>query len=364
LISIVLDHRGTSSFVIGLVATTMFGAFAVSSFPVGAAIDRFGPKIVLVLGLVLYGTAILFLWFINWFANATWLYFCVRATEGVGAAAISVATETMVNQLSNPFERAKRMGYYGLSVGVGWALGPLAGAALFGIKDWLPFVACFSFSIASAILVTLLVPQTGSGNHRLTGLLKSLSKPILVPLSAGAVYGYLMSSLVTLFPIYLNRLGFGEVEMGSIVTAVVVGTLLSQLPIGRIADRYGKRWVLFISSLVLAVVFALVPMQSQGTHVFVGLGAMIGALAGSLYPLGLAVLGAVVKPERLGAATALFSLAFGVGSLTGPTVSGLAMNHFGQPWLFYLPSLLCAGFGLELALLYSHAKGRKRDQAA
>jgi MFS family permease len=336
----------------------MFSALAVAAFPIGTAVDRFGPKIILVLGLMVYSAAILLFAFID----VVWLFFAVRAVEGAAAAAISVATETMINQLSNPLERGRRMSYYGLSVGVGWALGPLAGGVLFEIRPWLPFVGCFGFSMAAALLVAAFVPHTGSGNHRLKGLFSGLSLGIAVPLSAGALHGYLMSSLVTLFPLFLTKLGFHEVEMGSIVTAVILGMLLSQLPIGRAGDRFGKRWVLFGSAVGLGVVFAVMPGKADGS-VYAALGALVGAFAGSLYPLGLATLGSVVSHGRLGAATALFSLAFGIGSLTGPTVSGLAMKHLGDLWLFYLPSMLCAAFAVELAILYKRTVANKTPAA-
>jgi MFS family permease len=86
-------------------------------------------------------------------------------------------------------------------------------------------------------------------------------------------------------------------------------------------------------------------------RLFLATGALVGALAGSLYPIGLAILGGAVKKERMGAATSLFSLAFGVGSLAGPSISGLAMMNLGNRWLFYLPSILTAAFVLEIVML-------------
>lgn len=346
LISLVLSSRGVDSAVIGLVGTTMFAAFTLATFPAGAACDRFGPKRMLMLGLGLYGVGI-FCWTV---IDAVWLFFVIRAFEGVGAAAISVATETMINQLSAHSERGRRMSYYGLSVGAGWALGPITGASLFGIRAWLPFLCCSILSILSAMMVALLVPETPSTNHGVRGILAEATKGVAVPVSAGAVHGYLMSSLVTLFPLYLNRKGFRVEEMGSIMTSVLVGTILSQVPIGRAADRYGKSRVLLVCGLGLAVIFALLPHRSDGAF-FVTFGILIGALAGSLYPLGLALLGGVVNHNHLGAATALFSLAFGAGSLTGPAVSGLAMQHLGEQWLFYLPAALTAAFSAELVFL-------------
>lgn len=346
LISLVLSGRGVDSGVIGLVGTTMFAAFTLASYPAGAASDRFGPKRVLIVGLTIYGLAI-FCWTV---IDLIWLFFLVRAIEGIGAAAVSVATETMINQLSTHGERGRRMSYYGLSVGVGWALGPVTGASLFGINAAIPFIACSVLSFVSALMVVFFVPATPSNHHRVRGLLAEATRNAAVPVSAGAVHGYMMSSLVTLFPLYLSRRGFAEIEMGSIMTSVLIGTILSQIPIGRAADRYGKSRVLFVCGLGLAVIFALLPQRSEGAF-FVGFGVLVGALAGSFYPLGLALLGGVVNHNHLGAATALFSLAFGIGSLCGPALSGLAMQHLGDPWLFYLPSALTAAFSLELALL-------------
>jgi MFS family permease len=358
LISIVLDRRGVDSFVVGLLGTTMFGAFAVASYPIGAAIDRIGAKQILVAGLTIYGMGLLCLSLIE----ATWLFFLVRTVEGVGAAAITVATETMISKLSEPFERARRMAYYGLSVGVGWAMGPVTGALLFDLSVWLPFAAACALSILSAITVALFVPDIGADGHHHRGLLKGITSDIAIPLSAGALYGYLMSSLVTLFPLYLDKMGFGRVQGGSIVTAVVAGTMLCQVPIGRAADRFGKRTVLFGSAAILSLVFAAMPFNSRWFS-FVALGPIVGAMAGSLYPVGLAMLAEVVSGERLGAATALFALAFGIGSFTGPGLSGFAMSHLGLEWLFYLPSIFTAAFSVELVLVYRNRKSSTNGES-
>jgi len=98
---------------------------------------------------------------------------------------------------------------------------------------------------------------------------------------------------------------------------------------------------------LLSGVFALMAFHSD-SRIFIATGALVGALAGSLYPIGLAILGGAVNKKRLGAATSLFSLAFGVGSLVGPSLAGLAMVHLGNRWLFYLPAMLTAFFVVGL----------------
>jgi MFS family permease len=349
LISIVLAEHGENSFVVGLIGTTMFTAFTAATFPIGAATDRLGPKRVLISGLVIYGSAI----FLFAFIRVTWLFFAVRAIEGVGAAAISVATETMIGLLSEPNERARRMSYYALSVGIGWAAGPIAGTLLFGLSPRLPFFGCFGLSVLAALLVAVLIKKMPSKSHHTDRTFRVVSVKILVPISAGAVYGYLMSSLITLFPLYLKKgIGVPEAAMGAIITAVIIGTVASQVPIGHAADRFGKRKTLLACAVLLVGVFAILPLHTDWRF-FLVTGALAGALAGSLYPIGLALIGDVVNKKRLGAANSTFSLAFGIGSLIGPSLSGLAMAHFSNPrWLFYLPSLLSAAFALVIVALY------------
>lgn len=349
LISIVLAEHGENSFIVGLIGTTMFTAFTVASFPIGALTDRLGPKRILVAGLALYGSAILLFAYIRF----TWLFFAVRALEGVGAAAISVATETMIGLLSEPGERARRLSYYALSVGIGWAAGPLAGALLFGISPHVPFVGCFGLSVLAALMVAGLIKKMPSQSHHADTTTRVLSVKLLLPISAGALYGYLMSSLITLFPLYLKKeIGVPETAMGAIITSVILGTIASQVPIGRAADRFGKRKTLLVCTVLLGVVFAILPLHSDWRF-FLVTGALAGALAGSLYPIGLALIGDIVSRKRLGAANSTFSLAFGIGSLVGPSMSGLAMTHLANPrWLFYLPTLLSAVFAIEIVALY------------
>jgi len=146
--------------------------------------------------------------------------------------------------------------------------------------------------------------------------------------------------------------------MGSIITAVIIGTIVSQVPIGHAADRFGKRKTLLSCTVLLGGVFALMSLHSDW-RLFLITGFLAGSLAGSLYPVGLALLGQIVKKGRLGAATSTFSLAFGIGSLLGPSVSGFAMTHFENPkYLLYLPTLLSAAFAFVILGLYRKTAAR------
>ncbi|HET9531447.1 MAG TPA: MFS transporter, partial [Blastocatellia bacterium] len=180
LIALVLKDHGADSFIVGLVGTTMFAAFTLASFPIGKTTDRIGPKPVLISGLIVYGVSILLFAFIEDIA----LFFIVRAVEGVGAAAISVATETMISQLSEPYERARRMSYYALSVGLGWAAGPMTGTLLYALQPSAPFVAGFAFSLLAALLAAIFIPAVHGADLHSEESFAGISLLLAVPLSA------------------------------------------------------------------------------------------------------------------------------------------------------------------------------------
>src|SRR6185295_1690218 len=136
----------------------------------------------------------------------------------------------------------------------------------------------------AALLAGMLIKRTHAGAEHTENMFNVLRKNIVVPISAGALYGYLMSSLVTLFPLYLKQeLRVSETMMGGIITAVIVGTIASQVPIGRAADRFGKRRTLVICTILLGFVVG-VRRQRRDGRVVVLTGAAEGALARCLDP--------------------------------------------------------------------------------
>jgi MFS family permease len=61
---------------------------------------------------------------------------------------------------------------------------------------------------------------------------------------------------------------------------------------------------------------------------------VVGATIGAMYPLGLARLGAHLSGSALPRSNACYLAVNCVGSLTGPMIAGVAMDHLGQGALF------------------------------
>ena len=98
--------------------------FAALVLAAGSLSDRFGRRGFLLAGLALFGAASL----AGSFATSAGPLIAARAVMGVGAALIFPATLSLLRNLfSDRRQRAKAIGLWGATTGVGIALGPIVG---------------------------------------------------------------------------------------------------------------------------------------------------------------------------------------------------------------------------------------------
>jgi PPP family 3-phenylpropionic acid transporter len=97
------------------------------------------------------------------------------------------------------------------------------------------------------------------------------------PRAALAVAGYYFFSLAGLailwpyLPLYWKSLGYSSVEVGSFLTALGLGGLLSQVPVGYLSDRTSQRGALVAAAMgVCAFVTLLYPLARTGPALAAG----------------------------------------------------------------------------------------------
>src|SRR6266487_4350002 len=125
--------------------------FAALILAAGSLSDRLGRKGILLIGLGIFALGSL----AGSLVNTPHELIAARAVMGLGAAAIFPATLSLLtNVFTGRAERAKAIGLWGASAGVGIALGPIAGGWLLGSFWW---GAIFLFMVPITAVVALLV---------------------------------------------------------------------------------------------------------------------------------------------------------------------------------------------------------------
>lgn len=125
------------------------------------------------------------------------------------------------------------------------------------------------------------------------------------------------------------------------LTALIAGNVLLQLPIGWLADRYPRRPVLWGCALTTAVLLMLLPWSMHTVWMWPIL--LVGGTTGyGVYTVSLTDLGDRFSGQELIDGSAAFSSMWGAGALLGSIMGGASMSRFGPDGLPYSLALVYA----------------------
>lgn len=278
------------------------------------------------------------------FSALLWPWFVLRAALGMASETLFVVSETWLNDTAQEQTRARTMAVYVATLSSGIALGPMV-LVLAGRDGPAPFLIGAGLALAALALLLAArprAPRPEAPTH--AGLLPYLR---LAPLAvaAAAMNAAIESAGLGLLPLYAMTLGWSEQSATLLLTVLLGGAIVLQLPIGWLGDRMPRRRLVLLLS-ALATVGALVWPLALG-HAWLAyplLFAWGGAFVG-IYTLMLAILGERFSGSDLAGAFGLVSIAWGLGALAGPVLGGWAMHvsAHGLPWF---AALVCGLFTL------------------
>jgi MFS family permease len=260
-------------------------------------------------------------------------WFLARFGIGIAVTVVFVASETWINQLAKPEKRASLLAVYATVLSAGFGSGGVV-LALLGSEGWAPWIAGAAIYFLGVIPILILKgPEIERPHAHETGLKSMLRAGMLAPAAmlAGLLFGALETGFFALVPVYAERLGMGVTAIGLLVTTGALGALCLQIPVGHMADRIGRaRMLTLIAAAAVVIPLAMAAAGDRLTLMFPLVFLYVGA-ASAFYTVGLALMGERVPPGTLATANAAFIFAYGLGSLLGPPVSGVAMDSF-DPW--------------------------------
>ncbi len=350
LIAIVLNRAGSDAFVIGtviaisLVAVTLAGPF----YPYW--IGRLGLKRS-VLGGISVGVLILLV-MPYWNSIPAWIV--LRVLTGCALGLSWVASEIWMNTVSGAASRGTVMGIYGTVFSTGTVAGP-ALLEITGTRGPEPFLLG-ALCLALTLLPLLLLRQAAESSaarvtpppQPLRVVLRFVPAAPVVMLAA-AVAGLVESADLSLLPLFGLRAGLDERAALLLVTVFLAGNMVLQLPIGVLADRYGRRRLLGICALASGIGPLLLPGSLESPARLWPLLFIWGGTLYAFYSQGIALLGEEFGSESLAGANTLFVMIYCIGGVLGPSIGGIALDvwpRMGLPLLLSVPA-----FGLLAALV-------------
>lgn len=360
LIAVIFEQDGVSSALNGLSATGLYiGTLVIAPF-MEPQLRRFGYKPLLLVGggLVIVSLLLFPLW------KSVFFWFALRILIGVGDQALHFSTQTWITSFSPQHRLGRNIAIYGMSFSIGFGSGPLF-VPLIEVFEALPFIISGLLCLVAWSLVFFLdndFPEVSVGAMASKGTLGRFKAALLIAWVAFLPplgYGFLEASIHAIYPVYALRQSI-EVGMVSIMLAAFsVGAIATQLPLGALSDRIGRKNVLLFGLMGGAVAFGAASFFEAQAWLTVAFFAAAGMCVGSMFSLGISFMADLLPKELLPTGNLLCGIAFSIGSLSGPFLGGLFIEHAGGLSFLLLISVML----LLLFLLILIRGGSQSEQA-
>ncbi|MET0132340.1 MAG: DHA2 family efflux MFS transporter permease subunit [Kibdelosporangium sp.] len=358
--------------------------FAVPLLLTGRLGDRFGPRRLYVIGLVIFSLASLWCGLAS---NATELIIA-RAVQGLGAAALTPQSMAFISYLF-PTNRGAAMGAWGSVAGIATVCGPLLGGLLVQTLGWeWIFFVNVPIGVIALVLVLILVPDwQPRHSHRFDipgialsslGLLalvfgiqngeqfgwngliigsiaagvvligiflrwqaRNPNEPLL-PLAlfhnrtfsfgnlAGVLIGFAMSAMFIPLIIYLQSvLNMSPLESGLFMGPMsAVSAVLAPFA-GRLSDRVDGKYIVIAGLICYAAGIgsvALLAAPQLNAWVLVPGLLLCGVGIGAIFsPLSSTTISGL-KPQLIGAGAGIYNMARQVGNVLGSAAAGVMLQ--------------------------------------
>ncbi len=352
-----IHSLGVDEGTLGFIAAASTVVGIVASLPAGMLSDLWGRRRVILLSMVVFATAP----FLYLLVRAPWHLVLVRFYHGLATAMLGpVALAAVADTFQE--ERGERMGWYSSATMVGRFLAPTIGGLL--IPSTLPFdhaqaelrtglgedfywvyLGCGAAGIL-ALLAALRLPRLDQVTRpespttrwatmrRELGLILT-NRNLLLTSGMRAAQYFAFGAVETFLPLHLSGLGWGPRLIGPLFTAQVLVTVLTKPLMGRLSDRWGRRWPIVTGLLVGAGAMAAMPWI-HAWWPMVALTALFGLGVAAVTASTSALVSDLSRAAAYGASLGALSSVMDVGHSTGPMVTGLLVAAWGYGPAFTL----------------------------
>ncbi|PWG64338.1 MFS transporter [Spiribacter halobius] len=264
-----------------------------------------------------------------------WVWAGMRLAYGFSLAGLYMVTESWLNDRTPRERRGTVLGVYSIVTYIGLGGGQFllftgspAGFELFSLSAMLIAAAVVPVTItriASPELVEIIPVR-----------LRDLYAASPLGLVGSAMAGVVNGGFLGMAPIYARGVGFSNNGVATLMGLTILGGFLLQWPIGRLSDRFNRRYVIAAVSLAVAACSAgIIAASGMSDRIVIALAVLWGGLAFTIYPIAVSLTNDFVRPSELLGASAGLLLVHGVGMILGPVIASQLMAAIGPTGLFW-----------------------------
>ncbi|MDP5085154.1 MAG: MFS transporter [Yoonia sp.] len=268
-----------------------------------------------------------------------WFWALCRIGSGLCVAGCYTVVEAWLQAKVTNETRGRAMGSYrmadmGASLVAQLMIGTLADLETYIAYNILTILCCAS--LLPLALTRLPQPETPKATRLRPALAWACS-----PMGVAAVIVAALSSASfrMVGPIYGQEVGLTPNQIGSFLAAYVAGGALAQYPVGWLADKFDRRWVMIWLSVAAIVACAVtVATSGNGTTSILLASAFFGLTTFPIYSVATAHAHDFATSEQRVELSAAHMFFYAIGAIAAPYTTSALIGSYGPEALFYFIS--------------------------
>ncbi|HTO30808.1 MAG TPA: MFS transporter [Pararhizobium sp.] len=337
--------EGWSTLVISWIATGYTLGFTISCIITPKFVARVGHVRVFAALITLLSIAILMCGLVvDWRA---WIFF--RAISGFAIAGSYLVIESWLNERVTNENRGMLFSLYLITT----MLGTIGGQYLVPLGDPTNsslFILCgvlFSLALLPTALSSSAMPAPpAQAKFDVPGLYRRSPVAVIGAFLAGAMAG----AWLNLGGVFTQKIGLSTAEGATLLAALLAGSAVSQIPIGRTSDRMDRRIVMVGCGIVGVIsCLAMVAFVGSGPLALYLISAFVGSVLFPIYALNVAHANDLARPNEYVEVSSGMMITYGVGTISGPLMVGPVMDRFGPASLFLVLAIYFAFYAAYAA---------------
>ncbi|MBI2183544.1 MAG: MFS transporter [Thaumarchaeota archaeon] len=350
---------GATEAQIGAIVGAFGLARVIFDLPIGAVIQGYGPRRVMVLSVMVVMLASL----LGATAPSLIILFAARLIEGAGMSLFFIGGLTLVASLTKTERRGRLMSIPSSMVELGTLLGPALGGIAAEYYDLTaPFYLYIFLAVVSLPFILILLRQDVAKQkpeaRSSLGLFKKLllnRDLVTVNLATFAVFVARFGVLYTGVPLLAyDNLGVSKAALGGMLAIASVASFSLLFPVGYLSDRLGRKPFMMMALGLTALSTVLVARATDATMLFFVL-ILYGITIGLTGPTPAWFID-VAPPELRGGAMGMYRFFNDLGQTVGPFLVGGLIELTRGAVVVPLPFDAAAIILLFMAILVSRAR--------
>ncbi|OCA91817.1 multidrug efflux MFS transporter NorA [Pseudobacillus wudalianchiensis] len=330
---------------LGITGTTvgyLTAAFAIAQLIVspfaGKAVDKSGRKIMIVIGLFIFGISE----FLFGMGREIEILFISRILGGISAAFIMPAVTAFIADITNLDNRPKALGYMSAAISTGFIIGPGIGGFLAEFGTRIPFFSAGALGVIAAILSIILLtePNRKEDNNEqtlngTTGFKRIINPKYFLAFILIFIASFGLAAFESFFSLFVDhKFQFTPSDIAIVITGGAIFGAVSQVILfDRITRIWGEikliRYSLILSALLvflMTVVHSYFSILLVTFTVFVGFDLFRPAITSYL---------SNIAGNEQGFVGGMNSMFTSLANISGPILGGILFDiNINYPYYF------------------------------